>query len=110
MVAGDEGLTRLLAALDDFEKESVEQLASWRHASGEAADWLRDVERAFRSEVEALQKTLAATIKADSLDDELFAPRLKAADTLPEVRRKGLYALLDRLIEERGLAKQVELQ
>ena len=109
-VARDDCLERLLAALDDFEKESTEQLATWRDASSEATERLQNLERAFRSEVEAFEKTLATTIKADSLEEELFAHPPKEADTLPEVRRKDLYALLDRLIEERGLAKQVELQ
>jgi pyruvate/2-oxoacid:ferredoxin oxidoreductase alpha subunit/pyruvate/2-oxoacid:ferredoxin oxidoreductase beta subunit/Pyruvate/2-oxoacid:ferredoxin oxidoreductase delta subunit len=71
---------------------------------------VRRLHEELQQELHQLGKALPAGLPDDPVGEELFAQGTDGAPSLSETRRRHLVQLLEQIIEERGLAKQTELQ
>jgi pyruvate/2-oxoacid:ferredoxin oxidoreductase alpha subunit/pyruvate/2-oxoacid:ferredoxin oxidoreductase beta subunit/Pyruvate/2-oxoacid:ferredoxin oxidoreductase delta subunit len=81
------------------------------------ADWVAEMvarlhalNEELKQQANTLRRAVELTIEPDPVEQELFPPDRTESHSLAEKRREALHDLLDRILEERGLACQVELQ
>lgn len=71
---------------------------------------IQELQQNLKEQADKLKKIVSAYQKTDPVEQELFPRDSNAPRNPTELRREKLYALLDRILEERGLASQVEFQ
>gem|GEM_PF-1520709 len=109
-------LEEFVAQLEELEQiapPDINDPLMFEDNNGKAAQILHDINQLrenLQEQVAKLKRVAAAVRKTDPVEEELFPTDLGDSHSLSEARRKSLYALLDRIIEERSIAKQMELQ
>lgn len=109
-------LEEFIARLGELERiapPNANELPAHDSGSGKVAQILTAIEalqQGLQEQLGKLKKVAETTIKSDPIEDELFHTAGENDHTPFETRRKSLYALLDRIIEERSIARQMELQ
>jgi len=109
-------LEELIGHLEELEKISPVDgnvpIESAEHdgAAEKLISEIRELQQDLRDQLLKLKKITLAAHETDPVEEELFRDQTKGSQSLPEARRKALHDLLDRILEERGLAKHVELQ
>ena len=114
-------LQDLLTGLSQLEK-ITEQFSNTSETTGGPFDQtlarIETLVQALGKELETLREAAKSLVPGDLVEQEIFArdergPSADGEAAVPpvvELRRKDLFQLLERILEERGLAKQAELQ
>ena len=109
-------LDEFIAHLEELEKiapPDPSDLPTAADSNGQVAKIMEEIgnlQQAIEEQLARLKKHAAAITQVDPVEQELFRDDPAQAHNLSEARRTSLYELLDRIIEERGVAKQMELQ
>ncbi|HOV85560.1 MAG TPA: hypothetical protein PLM79_04310 [Syntrophobacteraceae bacterium] len=109
-------LEELVSELESLDGGSVAQIVesdplARRH--GAVKDLLIQIQKTeeiLQEQARGLRAAVNGTLARDPVEDEIFGPPPDSVEALARDRMRDLYGLLDRIIEERAVARQVELQ
>ena len=111
----DTRITAFMAELERLEGRSdpfMDDLQGPDSKVEETLARISDASRALHEALGSVREFLAEKSPSSPLEDEILSrsSAQESAPSVPEMRRKALFRILDRILDERALARQVELQ
>ncbi|NTV42435.1 MAG: hypothetical protein HGA63_03955, partial [Syntrophobacteraceae bacterium] len=101
-----------LERLDGLGADILETPAGGNENLQEVVAKVAQLSQTFRDTLGELKVALVDASPVDPLEEELFSDGTPGENppSVPEIRREELFRILDRILDERALATQVELQ